>query len=103
MSTVARDGALDAPGPHGPRARASAGVFLWLVATLAGPSAPMGIATALAGALTLACLAPAPRPAWPRTPLQPAAVALLAHVSLMAGRGLVGLACAARLWPESAA
>jgi len=55
----------------------ASGAFLLLVASLAGPIAPMGIAAALTGVLTLACFAPAPRPTWPRTPVDPAAVGWL--------------------------
>lgn len=71
MSTPATDGA---PGSHGPLPAAAGAAFLLLVAALAGPIAPMGIAAALAGTLTLACFARAPRPALPRTPVEPAAL-----------------------------
>jgi O-antigen ligase len=80
VSTLARDGAVAASGSSGPRdplAIAAGAAFLLLVASLAGPIAPMGIATAIAGALTLACFARAPRPAWPRTPVEPAALGWL--------------------------
>lgn len=61
-----------------PLAAVSAIAFLLLVATLAGPIAPMGIATALCGALTLARFVRAPRPAWPRTPVDLPALGWLA-------------------------
>src|SRR5262252_6585198 len=54
--------------------RLAAGAFLLLVAALAGPIAPMGITTALAGVLTLLWFVRPPRPAWPRTPVDRAAV-----------------------------
>ncbi len=74
------------PARTGSRARdplsIAAGVaFLLLVISLTGPIAPMGITTALCGVLTLACLARAAAPssgrvrlAWPRTPVDRAAV-----------------------------
>jgi len=65
-------------------ATASSWAFLVLVATLPGPIAPMGIATALCGVLTLAWIArgrgmadASARPAWPRTPVDLAALAWL--------------------------
>ena len=74
MSTLATDGAKASDGAL---ATAASVAFLLLVASLAGPIAPMGIATALTGALTLACFARAPRPLWPRTPIEPAALGWL--------------------------
>jgi len=59
--TRATDGTLE---------RLAAGAFLLLVVALAGPIAPMGITTALAGALTLACLIWGSRRPWPRTPAE---------------------------------
>lgn len=65
MNAFATDGATQQPAGA---AYAAAGVaFLLLVATLAGPIAPMGIATALTAVATLACFVHAPRPVWPRT------------------------------------
>jgi len=55
----------------------ASGAFLLLVAALAGPIAPMGIATAITAALTLACFVRPPRPSWPRTPVDAAAVGWL--------------------------
>jgi O-antigen ligase len=75
--------------PRDPLAAGGGIAFLLLVASLAGPIAPMGIATALCGALTLAGLArprePArtgERPAWPRTPVDRAGLAWLAALVL---------------------
>jgi O-antigen ligase len=69
--------ASGAASPRDPLAVAAGVGFLLLVASLAGPIAPMGIATALAGTLTLARFVHAPRPLWPRTPVEPAALGWL--------------------------
>src|SRR5262249_14795220 len=61
---------------------------LLLVASLAGPIAPMGIATALTGALTLAGFARPPRPAWPRTPVDAAAIGWLAALLVVSATPL---------------
>ncbi len=73
---------LSATGARDPLAIASGVAFLLLVVALSGPIAPMGIATALCGTLTLARILRAPdpssgrvRPAWPRTPVDRAAIA----------------------------
>ena len=79
MSPGATDGAHDSQGRL---ATAAGAAFLLLVAALAGPIAPMGIATALAAALTLAWLALAPHPVWPRTPVEPAALGWLVALLL---------------------
>ncbi len=49
--------------------------FLLLVAALAGPIAPMSITSVLCAVLTLARFVRAPRPLWPRTPVDRAAIA----------------------------
>ncbi len=80
--------ATGAPDPLG--AAAAAAAFLALVATLPGPIAPMGIATALCVALTLVrfLLVPDPgraggrRRPWPRTPVDRAAIAWFAALVL---------------------
>jgi len=61
---------LPSPAAPGALAMAASAAFVLLVAVLPGPIAPMGIATAICAALTLACFARAPRPAWPRTPVE---------------------------------
>lgn len=70
-----------APAPVSPRrdavALASYVAFLLLAAAISGPIAPMGIATALCGVLTLVRFTRAPRPSWPRTPVDLAALAWL--------------------------
>jgi O-antigen ligase len=74
------DGAASSSGgaiPRDPLAVAAGAAFLLLVASLAGPIAPMGIATALAGTLTLARFVRAPRPSWPRTPVEAAGLGWL--------------------------
>ncbi|MEO5989667.1 MAG: O-antigen ligase family protein [Candidatus Eisenbacteria bacterium] len=48
---------------------AAGAAFVLLLFVLPGPIAPMGIATALCGVLTLACFVRAPRPQWPHTPV----------------------------------
>jgi O-antigen ligase len=75
-------------GTRGTLATLAAWAFLLLVAALAGPIAPMGITTALAGVLTLACFARAPRPAWPRTPVDRAALGWLAALLLVSACAL---------------
>ena len=71
------------PGSRAPVAVAAGVAFLLLVVALTGPIAPMGITTALCGVLTVACLvlraAPAPdvAAAWPRTPVDRAAIGWL--------------------------
>src|SRR5262245_28179312 len=60
------------PRPH-PLERGAGLAFLLLAAVLPWTIAPMGIAAALCGALTLAMVARGAR--WPRTPVEPAAVA----------------------------
>ena len=78
MNTLATDGARRVNGSSGSPgllATAAGGAFLLLVATLAGSIAPMGIATALAATLMLACFLRRPRPAWPRTPVEAATIA----------------------------
>ena len=65
MSERAADGLLE---------RIAGWAFLLLVVSLAGSIAPMGIATAITGALTLACLVVDRRRTWPRTPVDRAAV-----------------------------
>lgn len=80
MSAPARDGAGLAGGassPRGPLAIAAGVGFLLLVASLPGPIAPMGITTAIAGALMLACFVRSPRPSWPRTPVEAAGLGWL--------------------------
>ena len=73
-----RAGATDGrPPAEGTLGRLAAWAFLLLVASLAGPIAPMGIATGVTGVLTLACFAFVPRPKWPRTPVDAAAVGWL--------------------------
>ena len=72
MSRIATDGAHDLPGRL---ATAGGLAFVLLVAALAGPIAPMGIATAVAATLMLAAFVRTPRPAWPRTPMEPATLA----------------------------
>jgi O-antigen ligase len=79
-------GATD--GTQGTLQRLAAGAFLCLVASLAGPIAPMGIATALTGALTLAVFARPPRPAWPRTPVDLAALGWLAALVIVSACAL---------------
>ena len=74
MTDRATDGLLE---------RLAAGAFLLLVAALAGPIAPMGITTALAGALTLACMVWGSRRPWPRTPVDWAAVGWLGALVLV--------------------
>jgi O-antigen ligase len=69
----------------------AAGAFLLLVASLAGPIAPMGITTAITGALTLACFVRPPRPQrpmWPRTPLDAAALGWLAALVIVSACAL---------------
>ena len=79
---------LHAGGGGGTLATLAAWAFLLLVASLAGPIAPMGIATALAGALTLTCFALKPRPAWPRTPVDAAAVGWLLALIVVSAASL---------------
>jgi O-antigen ligase len=74
MSARATDGILE---------RLAAGAFLLLVVALAGPIAPMGITTALAGALTLACMVWGSRRPWPRTPVDWAALGWLAALVIV--------------------
>jgi len=74
--------------PRDPLATASYVAFLLLVAALSGPIAPMGIATALCGALTLARFARAPRPVWPRTPADRAAIAWFAALVVVSAFAL---------------
>ena len=70
-------------------AYAIAGVtFLLLVATLAGPIAPMGIATALTAVATLACFVRGPRPSWPRTGVEWPALGWLAAMLLVSAFAL---------------
>ena len=71
-----------------PLAMASYLAFLLLVAAISGPIAPMGIATALCGALTLVRFARAPRPVWPRTPVDRAAIAWFAALVLVSAFAL---------------
>ena len=85
MSATATDGVHDSQGRL---ATAAGAAFLVLVASLAGSIAPMGIATALAAALTLAWLALAPHPAWPRTPVEPAALGWLVALLLVSACAL---------------
>jgi O-antigen ligase len=66
----------------------ASGAFLLLVASLAGPIAPMGIATALCAVQTLACFARAPRPAWPRTPVDLAAVGWIVALVVVSAAAL---------------
>jgi O-antigen ligase len=63
---------------------ASGLAFALLAITTTGPIAPMGIATALCGALTLLALAPTRPFAWPRTPVDRAAFAWFAALVLAA-------------------
>jgi len=77
--TRATDGTLE---------RLAAGAFLLLVAALAGPIAPMGITTALASALTLACLFWGSRRPWPRTPVDMAAIGWLAALLIVSATAL---------------
>jgi O-antigen ligase len=79
MSARATDGTLE---------RLAAGAFLLLVAALAGPIAPMGITTALAGALTLACMVWGSRRPWPRTPVDWAALGWLAALVIVSAAAL---------------
>jgi O-antigen ligase len=79
MSARATDGILE---------RLAAGAFLLLVAALAGPIAPMGITTALAGALTLACMVWGSRRPWPRTPVDWAALGWLAALVIVSAAAL---------------
>ena len=75
--------------PPGDRlAAASFVAFLLLVAAISGPIAPMGIATALCGVLTLLRFARTPRPAWPRTPVDRAALAWFAALVLVSAFAL---------------
>ena len=81
-------------GTRDPLAVAAGAAFLLLVVAISGPIAPMGIATALCGALTLACVLRLPdattgreRRAWPRTPLDRPAIAWF--VALEIGRAHV--------------
>jgi O-antigen ligase len=62
----------------------AAGSFVALAFVLAGPIAPMGIATAACGVLTLAGLALSPGARWPRTPVDAAMLAWLAALVLAA-------------------
>lgn len=73
-----------APGPaQGDALEKSAGIaFLLLVITLVGPIAPMGIAAGLCLALTLLQLVRTPRPHWPGTPVDRAAIAWLLAIAL---------------------
>jgi O-antigen ligase len=57
--------------------------FVLLAVSLTGPIAPMGIATALCGALTLVSLVRR-RGTWPRTPVDAAAIAWMAALVLAA-------------------
>jgi len=79
----------------------ASGAFLLLVAALAGPIAPMGIAAALTGALTLAALVrwparagaaladdPPGSRAWPRTPVDLAAAGWLVAMLLASATSL---------------
>ncbi len=70
-----------APRPHA-LDRAAGIAFLLLVASLPGAIAPMGIATALCGALTLAAMARAGRFTWPATPVNRAAFAWMGALVL---------------------
>jgi O-antigen ligase len=85
MSERAMDGTQDA---RGPLVAVASGAFLLLVAALAGPIAPMGITTALAGALTLACLVLRQGRAWPRTPVDRAALGWLAALVIVSAVAL---------------
>lgn len=73
MSRAGRDGT---PRPN-PLLTAAGFALPLLAIAVTGPIAPMGIATALAGALTLLACLGKPRPAWPRTPVDPAAIGWL--------------------------
>ena len=73
MSRTATDGATQ--HPEGPASTAAGVAFVLLAAVLPGPIAPMGIATALCGVLTLALFLRRPRPVWPHTPLELGAIA----------------------------
>src|SRR5262245_9512573 len=79
-------GAMD--GWQGTLRMLAAAAFLLLVASLAGPIAPMGIATAVTGVLTLACFIRPPRPAWPRTPVDVAALGWLAALVIVSACAL---------------
>ena len=79
MTDRATDGTL---------ARLAGAAFVLLVAALAGPIAPMGIAAALAGTLTLACVFRGPRRPWPRTPVDRAALGWLAALLLVSATAL---------------
>ena len=85
MTLPATDGA---PDPRATLKPLAAGAFLLLVASLAGPIAPMGIATAITGVLTLAGFARPPRPAWPRTPVDRAAVGWLVALLVVSAAAL---------------
>ena len=85
MSPTATDGA---PEPGGTAYAVAGAAFLLLVATLAGPIAPMGIATALTAVATLACFARAPRPRWPHTGVEWAAVGWLVAMVLVSACAL---------------
>ena len=74
MTERATDGMLE---------RLAALAFLLLVAALAGPIAPMGITTALAGALTLACMVWGSHRPWPRTPVDLAAIGWFAALVIV--------------------
>lgn len=91
MAAGARtDAARDAPAGAAVAMldRLAAGAFVLLALVLAGRIAPMGIATGLCGALTLARFALKPRPRWPATPVTWAMLAWLAALALSAAFGV---------------
>jgi O-antigen ligase len=71
------------PAPTGDRlATASRVAFLLLVVSVTGPIAPMGITAVLCAVLTLARFARAPRPRWPATPVNRAALGWIVALAL---------------------
>jgi O-antigen ligase len=94
VTAPATDGATTA---RGLLPALAGGAWLLLVAVLVGPIAPMGIATALTGVLTLACFVRAPRSAWPRTPVDGATLGWFAAMLVVSACALEPAASFARV------
>lgn len=62
--------------------------FMLLAIAVTGPIAPMGIATALTGVLTLLAFVPASRPQWPRVPMDLAAIGWLIAMLVVSAASL---------------
>lgn len=84
MSRAAKEGA---PRTN-PLLVAGGFAFLLLAIAVTGPIAPMGIATALTGVLTLLAFVPASRPQWPRLPMSLAAVGWLIAMLVVSAASL---------------